>query len=245
MDRALPILDHLVDTGRPQSAYAIALSLGAPLSTVYGVVADLVGAEMLLRHDDGTLWLGPRLQRYGLACGNARGFFEVASQEAARLCASVEETVQICGRDGDDLVVLANLDGPGHFRVSTSVGLRVPLNWTASGRLLVGHLPRDERIAVFRRAAKASPRDTAEMDPAILADQSREAFDARLAIQDGVVEYMVACVAAPICNHAGECVASISIVLFTPRLEKSRTTCIDAVKAAATCIETSMGWVTH
>ena len=47
------------------------------------------------------------------------------------------------------MVVLQMAEGPGHFRVTSRVGSRVPLNWTASGRLLVGHLPDDERIAFF------------------------------------------------------------------------------------------------
>jgi DNA-binding IclR family transcriptional regulator len=54
------------------------------------------------------------------------------------LTLSSRETVQICGRDDDHMVVLAMED---HFQATSSVGTRSPLNRTASGGMLVGHLP--------------------------------------------------------------------------------------------------------
>jgi DNA-binding IclR family transcriptional regulator len=245
LDRALPILDHLAKVGCPQTAYAIARSVGAPLSTTYGVIDDLVASDMLMRQPDGTLWLGSRLHRYGLAYAHSLEFLNVATQEAALLASSVQETVQICGRDGDDMVVLTNVDAPGPYGISCRVGARVPLNWTASGRLLLGHLPEEERIAVFARSAQKSPSGVADLDPNILAQQSRAALDAGLAILDGIAAHMVACVAAPICNDQGACVATISIVVSTPRLAADSEKYIDAVRAAASKIQTNLGWGTH
>ena len=63
------------------------------------------------------------------------------------------EGVTLCAKNQpDSLVVLAMAEPPGHFRVSSKVGTRVPLNWTASGRLLVGHLPVEERAMNARPA---------------------------------------------------------------------------------------------
>ena len=87
------------------------------------------------------VWLGARLYHYGLAYARSLDFLSVATQEMHDLGRESGETVQVCGRDGDHMLVLAMADGPGHFQVTSRVGTRVPLNWTASGRLLVGHLP--------------------------------------------------------------------------------------------------------
>ena len=51
------------------------------------------------------------------------------------------ETIQICARDEGLMGVIALDEGEGHFRVTSDVGTRVPLNWTTSGRPLLGHLP--------------------------------------------------------------------------------------------------------
>jgi DNA-binding IclR family transcriptional regulator len=161
------------------------------------------------------------------------------------LCGKIGETVQICGRDGDSMVVLAMAEGPGHFKVTSRVGTRVPLNWTASGRLLVGHLPAAERLALFRRCGKASPTGRAETDAATLAEAARAALAERLSIQLGESDFSVACVAAPIRDAAGACQATISIVLPEQKVARDRSRFASAVQSAAARIEALLGWGSH
>ena len=182
IDRALQVIDYLYETSSPTEVYAIAKAVKAPLSTVYVIVDDLVGKNMLTRNVDGSIWLGSRLYHYGLAYARSLDFMSVATHEMHDLCREAGETVQICGRDGDYMLVLAMADGPSHFQVAYRVGARVPLNWTASGRLLVGHLPEDERVELFKRCAKSSPTGRAEMDPAVLSASAAAAFQSRLSI---------------------------------------------------------------
>jgi DNA-binding IclR family transcriptional regulator len=241
IDRALQVLDHLLETGEPSGPYAIAKAIGVPLSTAYSIVGDLVGKDLLSRRSDGSVWLGPRLHHYGLAYARSLDFLSEASREMHDLCRAVGETVQICGRDADHMVVLAMADGPGHFRVTSRIGTRVPLNWTASGRLLVGHLPEKERLAVFRRCARASPTGKAETDPAALARESREALARRLSIQVGVSDFWMACIAAPICDRAGACLATISIVLPEQKAAADGARLGIAVQAAAERVEKALG----
>ena len=147
IDRALQILDHLQATGRPATAYEIARSVGAPISTVYVLIDEMIGKRLLGRTGN-LVWLGPRLFHYGLAYARALDLLGVATEVMEALARAVGETVQICGRDDGRMMVLALAEGPGHFRVTSRVGTRVPLNWTASGRLLAGHLPRPDRKSV-------------------------------------------------------------------------------------------------
>jgi DNA-binding IclR family transcriptional regulator len=231
MDRALQVLDHLYETGAPAGPYAIARAIGAPLSTVYALVEDLVEKAMLSRHEDGSVWLGSRLHLYGQA-----------KREMDVLCRETGETVQVCGRDGDFMVVLATAAGLGHFRISSNVGTRVPLNWAASGRLLVGHLPDAERVELFRRAGKASPTGLAQTDPVVLAQASAKAFGERLSVQIGESDFSVACVASPIRDVHGACIATISIVLPEHKVSADTRRFADAVIAAADRVEASLGF---
>lgn len=242
MDRALQVLDHLREIGTPAGAYAIAKAIGAPLSTTYLIIDELVERDLLLRRGEGQVWLGPRLYLLGLAYARSLDFLAEASHEMHELCRAVGETVQICGRDRDHMVVLAMADGPGHFRVMSEVGTRVPLNWTASGRLLVGHLPDAERVAIFRHSAKASPTERAETNPKILADLSRKAFDERLSVQISETDFLVSCVASPIVDTTGACAATISIVLPEHKVEARRVFYAKTVKEASARIERKLGW---
>ncbi len=241
IDRALQVLDHLYQTNTPTGSYAIAKALGVPLSTAYSVIDHLVETHLLSRRGDGTVWLGPRLHYYGLAYAGSLDFLDVATHEMHALCRAVNETVQICGRDGDNMMVLAAADGPGHFRVSSRVGTRVPLNWTASGRLLVGHLPAPECVALFARCARESPTGRAVTDASALAQGAAEAWAQRISIQMGESDYAVACVASPIIDASGGCIATISIVLPEHKITSDRHRYAEAVKAAARRIETLLG----
>lgn len=241
IDRSLQILDLLSSRGKPASAYDIAKSIGAPLSTVYALVDELAERGMLSRPQDKLVWLGPRVMRYGLAYESRLDMLAEAKREMGRLSRLLGETVQICYRDDDLMVVAAMTDGEGHFRISSDVGTRVPLNWTASGRLLVGHLPDAERHAVFRAIARPSPTGLADTDPGKLAEQAGRDFRNRLAVQLGASDFAVACIAAPIRNAAGECAMTISIVLAEQKARANLDRYGNAVRSSADAIERALG----
>lgn len=245
IDRALQVIDYLYETGAPAGPYAIAKAIKAPLSTVYVTIDDLVEKNMLARNADGAIWLGARLYHYGLAYARSLDFMSVATHEMHDLCREANEAVQLCGRDGDHMLVLAMADGPSPFQVASRVGTRVPLNWTASGRLLVGHLAENERIELFKRCARTSPTGRAEIDATSLSEAAARAFDERLSIQIAESDYAVACIASPICDRDGQCVATISIVLPEQKVLSDESRYTSQVRASAAKIEKLMGWRNH
>lgn len=241
IDRSLQIMDILAERRAPMSAYDLAKSAGAPVSTIYRIVDELVERGMLSRGPDNSVWLGPRLMRYGLIYRARMDVFGLARAEMQRLVEATGETVQICARDEGMMLVIGMEEGEGHFRVTSNVGTRVPLNWTASGRLLLGHLDDDARRAAFAATARPSHTGMAETDPDRLSAQARADFENRLAVQFNASEFSVACIAAPIRDDRGACVATISIVLPDRKAEDRGAELAHAVQAAAANVERSLG----
>ncbi len=242
LDRILQVLDFLQSHDAPATAYEIAHAIGAPLSTIYTLVDDLVEKDLLDRFEDGTLWFGHRLYHYGLTYARHLDLLSAANHEMSDLAIASGETVQVCGRDGDFMVVLGMVDGPDHFQVASQVGSRTPLNWSASGRLLVGHLPEDERRAIFTHCCRPSPTGRAETDIEVLTATSRQALDAGLSIQAGESAYSIACIAAPILDSAGTCRATISIVVPDQKVDQTDPDLKDLVRASARTIARRLGW---
>ncbi|HEY8576940.1 MAG TPA: IclR family transcriptional regulator [Devosia sp.] len=243
MDRALQILDYLQAATRPATAYEIARGVGAPLSTIYVIVDDLVSKNMLSRAPDGSIWLGHRLYHYGLSYARNLDLLSVAVDEMRHLYQASGEVVQVCGRDGNDMVVLAMEEGPVQFQVAARIGTRSPLNWTASGRLLVGHLTPEERLATFKASARPSPTGRAETDPQVLADSAGDAFRHKLSIQAGESNFSVACIAAPIIDRSGVCQATMSIVVPENKVNQKDPDLIELVKESAVRVEARLGWL--
>ena len=243
IDRSLQIMDVLAEKQAPMSTYDLARSTGAPSSTIYRLVDELVEREMLSRVSEQMIWLGPRLMRYGLVYRARMDVFGIAQQEMQRLVDATGETVQLCARDGGMMLVVGMIEGKGHFRVASSVGTRVPLNWTASGRLLLGHLDQADRRATFAESARPSETGMAETDPDVLAAQSRADFEKRCAVQFNASEFSVACIAAPIRDVGGTCIATISIVLPAPKAEEREEGLTRYVQDAAYSVERALGRV--
>lgn len=137
--------------------------------------------------------------------------------------------------------VVAMAEGSGPFRVTSDVGTRVPLNWTASGRLLIGHLPDAERLAVFAECARPSNTGLAETDPAILADLSRRDFLDGLSVQIDTSEDQVACIAAPVRGQEGTCQLTLSVVMPKHRVPDKFDLVAEAVREAARSVEKALG----
>lgn len=241
IDRALQIMDLLTERQEPMTAYDLAKSAGAPVSTIYRLVDELIERDMLSKADENHVWLGPRLMRYGLLYRARMDMFAEAKREMQKLASATGETVQICARDDGMMVVIGMVEGEGHFRVASNVGTRVPLNWTASGRLLLGHLPDEERRAAFAACSRPSHTGTAETDPNVLAEQSRNDFLKRLSIQMSSSEFAVACIAAPIRDDKGACTATISIVMSERQARARGAELATAVQNAALSVERALG----
>ncbi len=242
IERSVQILDALSERGSATSAYAIAKIINAPISTVYSIVDELIARGILSRSEDNLVWLGPRLFRYGLALQAQSDILVESKREMHRLRYATGETVQICNRDEGMMVVVAMAEGTGQFRVSSQFGSHFPLNWTASGRLLVGHLRMSECRAIFERFSEPSPTGRAETDPDILAHQAHEDLRNRLAVQMGISEFSVACIASPICDTVGACVATISIVMPEQKALENLDHHAEALKGSAKRIEHALGF---
>jgi DNA-binding IclR family transcriptional regulator len=242
IDRAFQVLDHLTTSGSAASAYDIARAIDAPTSTVYDVIETLLAKGALTRSPaNGRVFLGPRLHFYGLAYARDLSLNAVLAERIARLSSETGETVQVCVRDGGMMVVQMMSHGTRVFRIGSEVGTRVPLNWTASGRLLVAPLGEEERAAVLAQAIP-SPTGRAETDPARLEAACRAAWRERLAIQVSEADEEVACIAAPVRDAAARCPATISIVVPVQRAGERRDELASAVRAAAEEVEATMGW---
>lgn len=240
IDRAFQILDFLLKRGEAARGIEIARGTGMPASTAYQIIERLLEWRALTGDAEGLIGLGPRLAEYGLGYRQAVPLLKAAEEEMTRLAREVGESVQICGRADNEMVVLAMASGPGPFSVTSHVGTRMPINWAASGLLLTGHMSEQDRLDLYKRAAQPSPTGEAETDPETLSRMSARAFAEGLSVQVNAADFGVACVAAPIIDETGACVATISIVV--PGIKARVPDLKREVCQAARNIEMRAGW---
>lgn len=212
LERAFEILEYLRNQRVPRRANEIAIALSAPKSSVYELVGLLVDQGVLEAADDeGRVFLGRRLYFWGQTYIER---FDIAQRAAAvleEITAATGETSQFCMLDGDKYTVVLMNEGSRPFRISADVGARTPIPWTASGRLLLGHLT-DEQIMELVPPEDFTLHDGSQIKPGRFIQEVRDATAKGFFSFDSVVDTFTHCFAAPVHDAEGVCVATMCIV---------------------------------
>ena len=151
IDRTIDLLEALLHLREPSKLSDLAKQMGAPRSTVYAIANRLIEADLLESvGEGGQVYFGKAVHLYGRAYAEANPLHRRCREALDRLATQHSATAQLCALRGRKYVVVDTRDGSGLFRITTDVGIEVPLPWTASGRLLLDHIVRQTFVRSFR-----------------------------------------------------------------------------------------------
>jgi len=233
--RTLDIFELMLGEREPLSVTAIIARLRIPKSTAYELVRMLVDAGYLEHgRRSGSYFLGRRLFELGMAYRSQVDLLKEGSHAVEALRDRTGETVQFSVLENEMMLVLLKEESRQPIRIISHVGTRVPVNWAAAGRLLVSDLTDADLRRLLEHSARPSPTGRAPTDVDTLVAQIRKARSQGYAIELNEANAHAGCVAAPVLDAAGRCVAAISIVAPEQRMQrKQRETLIQAVKEHA------------
>jgi DNA-binding IclR family transcriptional regulator len=124
----------------------LARRVGLNKSTVSRFVATLHELGLLERVDHGRKYrLGIRVFELGTLAARHRPLFEHAEPAIEKLAAQLRETVTLAVLLGNDLVFLHKSER-GLEPCAATLGRRYPASCSASGKMLLAHLPERERV---------------------------------------------------------------------------------------------------
>jgi DNA-binding IclR family transcriptional regulator len=106
------------------------------------------------------------------------------------------------------------------LRIISNVGSRVPINWAAAGRLLVSDLDDKALTRLLAATVRQSPSGKATMDIKKIVAQVRRYRRQGYATELNEANEHAGCIAAPIIDAAGHCIAALSVVVPEQRLAR-------------------------
>lgn len=238
LDRVLAILDALAAREGEMSLFELAERLDLHKSTIHRLLMVLARHRLVERRpQNGKYGLGLKLFELGSKASNRLGLGERARPHLERLAAAAGETAHLCMLDGGEVVYLAKVEPTRTIRVPSSVGQRNPAHCTAVGKALLAHLPESELDALIRsRGLKAYTRNTITT-AALLKRELRVIRERGYAVDDEEIEEGLRCVGAPVRDHSGRVVASLSVAGPAFRLTRAK---IPAVARLVTRIGAAM-----
>jgi DNA-binding IclR family transcriptional regulator len=213
VDRILQILEFLHGHGEGIRIGALAKALNAPRSSTYTLVNDLTQAGLLeVSPDDARIFFGKRMYLYGLNYIRENSLAKRARMEVDRLAKETGETSEFCMLQNGRYTIMHMRPGNRPFRISSAVGLQIPIPWTASGRLLLAGRSRSEIEALIAPEDLVLP-DGRRIEIGDFIDAIAQAQVDGYCLTKGLVDAVTQCLAAPIYGHDGKVEATICLVL--------------------------------
>jgi DNA-binding IclR family transcriptional regulator len=234
LSRAVQVLDYLHDHGRPVSAADLARGVDAPRSTIYSLVRTLTDCGLLDLRDDGRVYFGRKLYLWGMDHMRENVLLRQGRRAVDELAAETGETAELCMLHEGRYTIVHMRPGTRPFRISSAVGLQIPLPWTASGRLLLSGLGRDEVDRLVPDADLVLPNgrciERSNFHAEIAAAASRGHC-----VTAGLVDAVTKCLAVPIRGIDGTVAATLCFVLpiDTPEATVQRLLAILRARAEA------------
>lgn len=218
VDRLLDVFDEMERADQPMTVSDLARRLGAPKSTVYLLVDLLVEREYLDSLPNGRYQLGARFGRLGMAYGRHASFANIARKALSELAARTKVVAELVVIDSwIQFVPFAAVDETNPY-LRSSEGARFPLPHTASARFLLRDVPRETILRNIPNAHYNLPNGQRVSREQFLADienaRHLETYSTR-----GIVDPHLSCIAAPLLDHEGNCVAAVSLVMPLTELD--------------------------
>ena len=221
VEKALRIVECFFSTAQELGVTEIARTIRVNTSTVQRVVNTLCKHGYLRRQ------VGSRRYQLGLRFLEASGLIlqrmdlrPVARPHLLALRDATAETAHLMVLDGDTGVYVDAVESQQTTRVVSVVGSRDELHSSAVGKALLAFLPRQQIDAILARHGLPARTPHTITNRAVFRQHLTEVRRKGYAVDDEEGEFGSRCIGAPIFDHSGVVVASVSVAAPVQRLSR-------------------------
>lgn len=226
VDRVVSICKQLHIARRPLTMRELIEATGAPRSSIYELVTILTEAGWLETGADGSVFFGREMHYYGSDYAVHNDLISRAHQAILTLVRNHDETAQLCMLEGNKYTVVLSENSSRPFNISSDIGVKVPIPWTASGRLLLAHLrPNEIRALIPDEDFILDNGRRVEFED-FLHDVER-ATEQGYCCTEGLSHTFRYCMAAPIRDRAGLAVAALCFMTSRDTAPEKRETMLE------------------
>ena len=209
--RAFSVVEAIGRASGPVLLMDVVAAVGLPKPTVHRILTQLVDAGLLRRLPGAGYGIGARLSRLGRDLITNDAGRPARRAILQRLVDTLGETCNFTMLDGAEIIYLDRVETASPLRVNLQPGSRVPAHCSASGKLLLAHLPpaQLERLLAQLPLTRFTERTLA----------TREALTAELerirasgySVDDEEFLEGLACVAVPVTDEQQRVWATVAV----------------------------------
>ncbi|RQS68449.1 IclR family transcriptional regulator [Burkholderia sp. Bp8963] len=227
LDKGLDILELLAEQKEGLTRTEITKELGRNASEIYRMLERLVARRYVMRSTGGDRYT-LSLKLFALAHRHPpmNRLVGEALPQMQRFADAAEQSCHLTVYDRGNLLVIAQVDGPGPWGVSVRLGSRVGLVDTASGRVMLSFQPSDQRAHMLSEHRKV--KGEAPLNEQELAHACQSIRQTGFLRQDSRQAYGVTDLSAPILGPSGHAIAVLTCP-FMRRIDAHAAPSADAV----------------
>jgi DNA-binding IclR family transcriptional regulator len=144
LDKSFAILDLIASAGLPCSINEVANKLHLNKSTVFNIMHTLADLNVLDRGPDSLFRLGTRFYVLGSVAAKGNGLVQTVHPYLVEISRKTKLSAFLGIRSGLKAIIIDKVDSAFDLKISSEVGMRLPLFAGAGGRALLSMLPDEE-----------------------------------------------------------------------------------------------------
>ena len=240
--RSFSVLEMIVRADAPLSLDDATQLAGLPKATMFRILTSLHGAG-LLRRDPSTkrYAVGPRLTSLAIDMWRQSTLRAQWHQALQRVVDVIDESVNLTILEGREVLYLDRVETKRPLRLHLEPGTRVPLHCTASGKLFLSQMSKEQVRALLGPSPLPKITSRTIRDYPTLERELEKVRRTQVGTHDSEMFEDSVAIAVPVCDAAGRIFAAVAV--HAPSSRMSIRTCLDHVgvlKQAADEVSRSM-----
>ncbi len=223
VDKAINLLDVLTSSKKPMTLGKLSHDTGIPLSTARRLLLTLMEHRLVNQNDEDSLYSpGFRLFEMAYRVFNDMNLITLSAPILDQLNNETKLTIHLGILEGDKVVYVDKREADRPVRMYSAVGRHAPIHCTALGKALIAFIPDDDLDQIIKKTGlpRHTERTITSRDKLLedLALIKKRGYSLDIAEQQD----MIYCIGAPIRDHKGNVIASISMTttIYDRRSEK-------------------------
>ncbi|WHY68121.1 IclR family transcriptional regulator [Neobacillus sp. SuZ13] len=244
VERAADILELFLVTKPELSIKEISEHLNLSKSTVHGIIKTLEHRGYLQQNPEDLKYKpGIKLFELGNYVGKNLDIAKVAKPIIRKLVDELNETVHLVSLQRDEIIYIEKVEGQSALTIYSHIGKRAPFHSTGVGKSILAHLNENEVNRILSSITLESFTKHTMTNIEEIKEQLHGIREQGYAVDDEEIELGLKCIAAPIFNHQGNVIASISCAAPKMRLDENKLPQVIAgITRAAAEISSCLGY---
>jgi DNA-binding IclR family transcriptional regulator len=222
LDRTIAVLQAVAESDTDLAAAEIARKLHLHKSTVHRLLVVLEHYRLVKRSPEGTYRLGTRLIELGESAIARLRLSDHAHAFLRDLANATGEGAHVTILSGTEMLSIAHVEGRWSLQSLARTGQRTQIHNTAAGKAVLAFLSDEACDELIARLPFTRNTKRTIVKPSAFKMELMRVREAGYAVDDEEFEEGLRCVGAPVFDHRGHVVASISMAGPVFRLRKDR-----------------------